>query len=140
MQCRSEELDPDTRAYLKAVRAAGGRDAPGVYVPLGNPLPVWAFLLGPVVAVAGVVAGLGSGKHPIPAALLATAGLITLKDGVGAKATLDDVAANPKAVRFLEIEGPQLVRAVGDVDLAQGYPAHYVNAGRADFAGKALKD
>jgi len=71
-------------------------------------------------------------------ALLATAGLITLKDGVGAKATLDDIAANPKKLRFVEIEGPQLVRAVADVDLAQGYPAHYVNAGRADFAGKAL--
>jgi D-methionine transport system substrate-binding protein len=70
--------------------------------------------------------------------LLQAAGLITLKDGVGAKATLDDVAANPKRLRFVEIEGPQLVRAVADVDLAQGYPAHFVNAGRGDFAGKAL--
>ncbi|MBE7244971.1 MAG: MetQ/NlpA family ABC transporter substrate-binding protein [Actinomycetospora chiangmaiensis] len=70
--------------------------------------------------------------------LLQSAGLITLKDGVGAKATLDDVAANPKRLRFVEIAGPQLVRAVSDVDLAQGYPAHFVNAGRGDFAGKAL--
>lgn len=71
-------------------------------------------------------------------ALLAAAGLITLKDGVGAKATLDDITANPRKLKFSEIEGPQLVRAVADVDLAQGYPAHYVNAGRSDFAGKAL--
>ncbi len=71
-------------------------------------------------------------------ALLESAGLITLKAGPGTKATLDDVVANPKKLRFVEIEGPQLVRAVSDVDLAQGDPAHYVNAGRADFAGQAL--
>jgi len=71
-------------------------------------------------------------------ALLETAGLIKLKDAVGAKATLDDVVANPKKLTFVEIEGPQLVRAVSDVDLAQGYPGHYVNAGRADYASKAL--
>ncbi len=71
-------------------------------------------------------------------ALLAAGGLVTLREGVGAKATLDDIAANPRKLKFVEIEGPQLVRAVADVDLAQGYPAHYVNAGRGDFAGKAL--
>ena len=70
--------------------------------------------------------------------LVQNAGLIKLKDGVGARATLDDIADNPKKLKFVEIEGPQLVRAVADVDLAQGYPAHYVNAGRGDFAGKAL--
>lgn len=71
-------------------------------------------------------------------ALAEAAGLVTLKAGVGARATLDDIAANPKRLTFVEIEGPQLVRAIADVDLAQGYPAHYVNAGRGDFAGKAL--
>ncbi len=71
-------------------------------------------------------------------ALLAAGGLITLKDGVGARATLDEIAANPRKLTFVEIEGPQLVRAVTDVDLAQGYPAHYVKAGRGDFAGRAL--
>ena len=71
-------------------------------------------------------------------ALLETAGLIGLTPGIGWQATLDDVTANPRGLRFVEIEGPQLVRAIADVDLAQGYPAHYVNAGRADFAGRAL--
>ncbi|WP_375456349.1 MetQ/NlpA family ABC transporter substrate-binding protein [uncultured Methylobacterium sp.] len=71
-------------------------------------------------------------------ALAEAAGLIRLKAGVGAKATLDDIVANPRKLTFVEIEGPQLVRAISDVDLAQGYPAHYVNAGRGDFAGKAL--
>ncbi|PZO66402.1 MAG: metal ABC transporter substrate-binding protein [Paracoccus denitrificans] len=71
-------------------------------------------------------------------ALLQSAGLIGLRDGVGWKATLDDIVDNPKQLQFVEIEGPQLVRAVSDVDLAQGYPNHFVNAGRSDFAGKAL--
>jgi len=70
--------------------------------------------------------------------LLATAGLIALKPDTGWKATLDDVTDNPKHLKFVEIEGPQLVRAISDVDLAQGYPNHFVNAGRGDFASKAL--
>ncbi|GLK65028.1 MetQ/NlpA family ABC transporter substrate-binding protein [Paracoccus kondratievae] len=70
--------------------------------------------------------------------LLQAAGLIALRPDVGWKATLDDITANPRNLQFVEIEGPQLVRAVSDVDLAQGYPAHYVNAGRDDFAGRAL--
>lgn len=88
---------------------------------------------GATVAVANDPVNQGRGLT-----LLAAAGLVSLKDGTGAKATLDDIAANPRKLRFVEIEGPQLVRAVADVDLAQGYPAHYVNAGRGDFAGKAL--
>lgn len=71
-------------------------------------------------------------------ALLQTAGLITLREGVGVKGTPDDIIANPKNFQIVEIEGPQLVRALSDVDLAQGYPAHFVNAGQADIAGKAL--
>lgn len=70
--------------------------------------------------------------------LLEQAELITLRDGVGARGTLDDITDNPKALTFSEIEGPQLVRALDDVDLAQGYPAHYVNAGRPEVAGSAL--
>lgn len=71
-------------------------------------------------------------------ALLQTAGLIALRDGVGAQGTLDDITGNPRKLNIVEIEGPQLVRALSDVDLAQGYPSHYVNAGLADIAGGAL--
>lgn len=88
---------------------------------------------GAAVAVANDPVNQGRGL-----ALLEAAGLIRLKDGAGATATLDAIAANPRKLRFVEIDGPQLVRAISDVDLAQGYPAHYVNAGRGDFAGKAL--
>ncbi|MDR6213393.1 MetQ/NlpA family ABC transporter substrate-binding protein [Paracidovorax wautersii] len=70
--------------------------------------------------------------------LLEKAGLIQLKAGVGARGSVNDIVANPKKLRFSEIEGPQLVRALDDLDLAQGYPAHYVNAGKPQVAGSAL--
>lgn len=71
-------------------------------------------------------------------ALLQSAGLISLREGAGLRGTLNDVTANPKKLDLVEIEGPQLVRALSDVDLAQGYPAHFINAGQADIAGRAL--
>ena len=66
--------------------------------------------------------------------LLQKAGLIKLKDGVGFLGSLDDITENPKALRFTEVEGPQLVRITGDVDLAQGYPHFIVAAGTFDPA------
>jgi D-methionine transport system substrate-binding protein len=71
--------------------------------------------------------------------LLERAGLIKLKPGVGAKASLADIASNPKKLDFKEIEGPQLVRALDDVDLAQGYPAHLVAAGKPEIAKSGLQ-
>ncbi|MGY5802184.1 MetQ/NlpA family ABC transporter substrate-binding protein [Rhizobium sp. LEGMi12c] len=62
--------------------------------------------------------------------LLQKAGLIKLKDGVGFKGTLDDIVDNPKKLTFNEVEGPQLARVTGDVDLAQGYP-HFIVASKA---------
>ncbi|MBV8620447.1 MAG: MetQ/NlpA family ABC transporter substrate-binding protein [Curvibacter sp.] len=70
--------------------------------------------------------------------LLEKAGLIKLRPGVAWRGTLDDIVANPKKLRFVEVEGPQLVRAIDDVDLAQGYPSHFVNAGQAEFASRGL--
>lgn len=64
--------------------------------------------------------------------LLAKAGLITLKDGVGFKGTVDDITANPKNLTFTEVEGPQLVHVTPDVDLAQGYPHFIVASGAFD--------
>ena len=59
--------------------------------------------------------------------LMQKAGLIKLKAGVGFHGTLDDIVDNPKHLRFSEVEGPQLARVAGDVDLAFGYP-HYIVA------------
>ena len=71
--------------------------------------------------------------------LLQTAGLIQLKDGVAARVSIHDVTANPRKLRIVEVEGPQLVRAADDLPLVQGYPAHFVNAGQAELASKALQ-
>ncbi|MFC6790853.1 MetQ/NlpA family ABC transporter substrate-binding protein [Methylobacterium komagatae] len=61
--------------------------------------------------------------------LLQKAGLIKLKDNVGFLGTVDDITENPKKLKFIEVEGPQLARITGDVDLAQGYP-HFIVAAK----------
>ncbi len=70
--------------------------------------------------------------------LLQKAGLITLRQGKATGATVNDVVTNPKKLRFYEIEGPQLIHSLPDVDLAAVWPSYFVNAGRRDQAGKAL--
>ncbi len=69
--------------------------------------------------------------------LLAKAGLITLKPGVGYKATEEDIIANPKNIKILQVEAVQLVRAYDDADLVQGYPA-YIRLAKTFDAGSAL--
>lgn len=51
-------------------------------------------------------------------ALLAKAGVITLKDGVGISATVHDVVGNPKHIKFQELEAAQVPRTIEDVDAA----------------------
>jgi D-methionine transport system substrate-binding protein len=48
--------------------------------------------------------------------LLQSAGLLTLKDGVGLEATPLDVKDNPKGLKFKEIEAASLPRVLSDVD------------------------
>ena len=62
--------------------------------------------------------------------LLQKVGLIKLKPEVGYLGSLDDIVENPKKLSFVEVEGPQLVRITGDVDIAQGYP-HFIVAAKA---------
>lgn len=72
--------------------------------------------------------------------LLQKAGLLKLKEGVGYKATLDDIIENPRHIDIIELEAVQLVRALDDVDLAQGYP-HYIRlAGTLDPNSALLFD
>lgn len=72
--------------------------------------------------------------------LLQKAGLLKLKEGVGYKATLDDIVENPRHIDIIELEAVQLVRALDDVDLAQGYP-HYIRlAGTLDPNSALLFD
>lgn len=46
--------------------------------------------------------------------LLQSAGLIKLKDGVGLLPTANDITANPKNLKILELEAPQLPRVLDD--------------------------
>ena len=69
--------------------------------------------------------------------LLQHAGLITLKPDTGLLSTQADIRTNPKSLQFLEIEGPQLVRATPDVDLALGYP-YFIIPSKAFDASKGL--
>ena len=60
-------------------------------------------------------------------ALLAKAGLITLKDGVGFKATVADITSNPKNLQIQELEAAQLPRSLDDVVVA-AIPMNYVQS------------
>ncbi|MFC3577119.1 MetQ/NlpA family ABC transporter substrate-binding protein [Streptomyces yaanensis] len=50
--------------------------------------------------------------------LLAANGIITLKSGVGSEATPQDIAKNPKNLKFKELEAAQTPRSLDDVDVA----------------------
>lgn len=69
--------------------------------------------------------------------LIEKAGLIKLRDGVGFQGTLDDIVENPRNLSFTEVEGPQLARVTGDVDLALGYP-HFIAASGLFDPGSGL--
>ena len=60
-------------------------------------------------------------------ALLAKAGLITLKDGVGFKATVADITSNLKNIKIQELEAAQLPRSLDDVTIAV-IPMNYVQS------------
>ncbi|AKZ54661.1 Methionine-binding lipoprotein MetQ [Streptomyces ambofaciens ATCC 23877] len=50
--------------------------------------------------------------------LLASEGLVTLKEGAGNSATPADITKNPKNLKFKELEAAQTPRSLGDVDAA----------------------
>jgi len=126
--------------FLENAKAAAGFDlvpyAPGVINNVGlyskkyksfDELPT-----GATVAIANDPINSGRGLQ-----LLAKAGLITLKPGVGYKATEDDITANPKKIKLIQVEAVQLVRAYDDADLVQGYPA-YIRLSKTFDAGSAI--
>jgi len=60
------------------------------------------------------------------------AGMITLKKSTKGLASLQDIAANPRHLKFIEMQGPMLARAISDVDVAQSYPIYVKAAGTMD--------
>lgn len=61
--------------------------------------------------------------------LLQKAGLITLRPGAGDAAGEDDIVANPRHLRFSELEAPQLARSLDDVTLAQVSMTYLIASG-----------
>ncbi len=61
--------------------------------------------------------------------LLERAGLLKLKEGVGMKATINDVVDNPKHLKFKELEAAQLPRSLEDVDAAAITMNYVMSAG-----------
>lgn len=49
--------------------------------------------------------------------LLQKQGLIKLKDGVGILPTITDIVSNPKKLKIVELEAPQLTRALDDANV-----------------------
>ena len=66
--------------------------------------------------------------------LLATQGLITVRDGAGLTATINDITDNPHNLQIKEIEAAQLPRTVQDVDFA------VINGNYALAAGFSVKN
>ena len=61
--------------------------------------------------------------------LLQDKGVIKLKDGVGFKPTVADIVANPKKLKFVEIDAAQTPRSLDDVDAAAVNTNYAVEAG-----------
>ncbi len=65
---------------------------------------------------------------------LETEGLITLKEGVGTKASLVDITSNPRHLEIIEAESAQAPRMLQDVDAAS------INGSMAQDAGLKVED
>jgi D-methionine transport system substrate-binding protein len=129
--------------FLENAKAAAGFElvpfAPGIINNVGlyskNYKSFDELPEGASVAIANDPINSGRGLQ-----LLAKAGLIQLKPGVGYKATEDDIIANPKKLKILQVEAVQLVRAYEDADLVQGYPAYIRLANTFDATSALLFD
>ncbi|MDY0339681.1 MAG: MetQ/NlpA family ABC transporter substrate-binding protein [Coriobacteriia bacterium] len=66
--------------------------------------------------------------------LLEQEGLLTLKEGAGIKATVNDIAENPKNIEFVEVEAAAVPAMLADVDMA------VINGNYALSAGISVVD
>lgn len=72
--------------------------------------------------------------------LLRDANLVTLPEGADYKVTIHDIVDNPKKLKFIELPGPQLPRAIDDTAAIVSYPHYIKGSGVADPAGALLFD
>lgn len=72
--------------------------------------------------------------------LLEAQGLIKLKEGVGLKATKNDVVENPKKLDIYEIEAAQIPRSLQDVEIAVINGNYAIEAGLQVSGALAIED
>ncbi|HEY0329582.1 MAG TPA: MetQ/NlpA family ABC transporter substrate-binding protein [Rhodopseudomonas sp.] len=72
--------------------------------------------------------------------LFEKAGLIKLKPGAGIKATVADIAENPKHLKFNELDAAQLPRSLNDLDFSAVNLNYALNAGLDPKKALILED
>ncbi|BBF93461.1 MetQ/NlpA family ABC transporter substrate-binding protein [Blastochloris tepida] len=72
--------------------------------------------------------------------LLATNGIIKLREGAGVTAGVADITGNPKRFRFIELDAAQLPRSLPDVDAAAVNNNYAVQAGLDPVKDSILKE
>ncbi|WP_049766173.1 MetQ/NlpA family ABC transporter substrate-binding protein [Rhodopseudomonas palustris] len=72
--------------------------------------------------------------------LFEKAGLIKLKPGAGIKATVADIAENPKHLKFNELDAAQLPRSLNDLDFSAVNLNYALNAGLDPNKALLLED
>ncbi|WP_225821996.1 MetQ/NlpA family ABC transporter substrate-binding protein [Streptomyces naphthomycinicus] len=118
------ELDANlyqNQPYLDDFNKSKGTDLVSVVKPYLPPMGVYSHKVrsvgrlpdGATVAVPGDTTNEGRALK-----LLAAGGVIELKAGAGADASPVDVSANPRHLKFKELEAAQLPRSLDDVDAA----------------------
>lgn len=71
-------------------------------------------------------------------ATLRDAGLLTVRADAPQLAQIADIASNPKKLRFIEVAGPQLPRALDDSELTVASLGGLLQAGQLDTARQGL--
>ncbi len=111
----------ETGPYLDEFNKGRGTNLARVVGVHIEPLGVYSAKLkslGDVADGAGVAIPNDASNGGRALLLLQKAGLITLKDPANPISSLRDIAANPKHLKFRELEGAMLPRVLSQVDLA----------------------
>lgn len=126
--------------YLAHVNVSTGYDLRAVEIGVLSRLGLYSNRHASLAEIpAGARMGLASDPTNLSRGLrlLADAGLIVLgRDGDDV--TPEDITENPRELKFVEVDGPQLIRAMDDLDLVQSYPSLLVNAGLTEKAAQPL--
>lgn len=124
--------------YLEYTNQNGGRDLVAVAAAYATPFGVYSKkyrTLGDLPDNAEIVFSGDAVNTARSLLLLEKAGLLELKPGIGHRATLEDVAAWRKPLRIVQLDGPQIARALDDVDAAVTYPTFAKLAGLDPASG-----